>query len=226
MILGKIHTESTLDAAVKTIGEYLTHNDLKVGDHLPTELEMSRQLGISRTILREALRHYRTLGIISSRPKVGMVVKRMMPEDPYKGYLPFISATPGALEEVAELRRCLESGAAELICSRAIEEDFEELRKVSAKMAQTKQPELDTLDTEFHSRLLTIPGNRMIKSLIPLLVKFFQLQAMNQNAEGGERIADEHLALVDAMEKRDPEEFRELIVRHISVERLPDHNMN
>ena len=28
MILGKIHTESTLDAAVKTIGEYLTHNDL------------------------------------------------------------------------------------------------------------------------------------------------------------------------------------------------------
>lgn len=220
MVLGKVHTESTLDAAVKAIGSYLTKNHMHVGDRLPTELEMSQRLGISRTILREALRHYRTLGIISSRPRIGMIVERIMPDDPYKGYLPFITATPGALNEVAELRSCLESGAAELICAKATEKDFVELRRLSGAMAHAKQPELDMLDTEFHSRLLMITGNRMIKSLIPLLVKFFQLQASTTlEQETPEQVTAGHLRLVEAMEKRDPAEFRRQIVRHIALKR-------
>lgn len=218
MTLGKLQTESTLDAAIKAIGTYLTDNQIHVGDRLPTELEISQRLGISRTILREALRHYRTLGIISSRPRVGMIVERMMPDDPYKGYLPFISATHGALTEVAELRRCLESGAAELICTRATAKDFAELRQISENMAQARQPELDMLDTEFHSRLLMITGNRMIKSLIPLLVKFFQLQTSSTLAQKTpQENTVVHLNLVAAMEKRDPDEFRKQIVRHIAL---------
>ncbi|MEI3006272.1 MAG: hypothetical protein V8T87_16965 [Victivallales bacterium] len=44
---------------------------------------MRRNLGISRNILREAIRHYRTLGIIDSKPKLGAAIARLVPDNPY-----------------------------------------------------------------------------------------------------------------------------------------------
>ena len=213
--LEKIRTENTLALAVRAIGEYLTGSRLAPGDKLPTEAELSRKLGVSRTILREALRHYRTLGIISARPRVGMVVVRLLPDDPYREYLPFIAAAPGALDEVAELRICLEGGAAELIAARATADDFAELRRIVAAMRAAPSGDLDRLDIDFHSHLLRITGNRMIATLIPLLIEFFRIQRSTPPATARDRNADGHLRLVEALEAGDAAKFRKLVSRHI-----------
>ena len=220
MVLKKIHAESTQAAAVKAIGAYLTGSGLRPGDRLPTELELSSRLGISRTILREALRHYRTLGIISSHPRVGMTVERLLPDDPYKCYLPFIAAASGAMREVAELRLCLESGAAELICSRIGKSDLAELRRIVDAMRTASCDKLNPLDIEFHSRLLRVTGNRMIETLIPLLVAFFRMQCPETEPDAAwlRSNAEKHLKLVEVLERRDAAEFRTRIVRHILPE--------
>ena len=217
-VLEKLRSENTLSTAVKAIGEYLTGSDLKPGDKLPTEEALAHRFGVSRTILREALRHYRTLGIISSRPRVGMTVERLLPDDPYREYLPFIAASPGALDEVAELRICLESGAAELILARATAADFAELRRIVDRMRTAPARELDRLDIDFHSHLLRITGNRMIATLIPLLIEFFRIQRKTPPATARDRNADGHLRLVEALEAGDAAKFRKLVSQHI----MPD----
>ena len=218
-VLERIGSENTLGMAVRAIGKFLTGSGLVPGDKLPTEAELSRKLGVSRTILREALRHYRTLGIISARPRLGMVVVRLLPDDPYREYLPFIAAAPGALDEVAELRICLEGGAAELILARAAADDFAELRAIAARMRTAPSGELDRLDIDFHSRLLRITGNRMIATLIPLLIEFFRIQR-NPPSTAALRAsnADGHLRLVEALEAGDAAKFRKLVAQHI----MPD----
>ena len=221
-VLEKLRNENTLSTAVREIGEYLTGSGLVPGDRLPTEADLSRKLGVSRTILREALRHYRTLGIVSSRPRVGMTVERLLPDDPYREYLPFIAAAPGALDEVAELRICLEGGAAELILARATAADLAELRRSVARMRTVPVRELDRLDIDFHSHLLRITGNRMIATLIPLLIEFFRIQRKTPPATARDRNADGHLRLVEALEAGDAAKFRELVSRHI----MPTKNHN
>ena len=218
-ILGKPRSENTLSTAVKAIGEYLTGSGLVPGDKLPSEEALTHRFGVSRTILREALRHYRTLGIISSRPRVGMTVERLLPDDPYREYLPFIAASPGALDEVAELRICLEGGAAELILARATPDDHAELRRIVAEMLVSPAGDLDRLDIDFHSYLLRITRNRMIGTLIPLLIEFFRLQR-NPPATAAIRAfnADGHLRLVEALEAGDAAKFRKLVAQHI----MPD----
>ena len=220
-VLEKIRSENLLGQAVKAIGEYLTGSGLVPGDKLPTEAELSRKLGVSRTILREALRHYRTLGIISSRPRVGMTVERLLPDDPYREYLPFIAAAPGALDEVAELRLCLEGGAAELILARAAAADFAVLRRIVSAMRTAPARELDRLDIDFHSHLLRITGNRMIATLIPLLIEFFRLQRKTPPATERARNADGHLRLVEALEAGDAAKFRKLVSQHIMPTKTP-----
>ena len=222
-MLQKVHARNTLETAVAAIGDYIIRNELRAGDRLPGEIELSEALGISRTILREALRHYRTLGLISSRPRIGMVVEKLLPDDPYQGYLPFIAANRAALREIAELRICLEAGAAELICARVSGRDLSVLRGIAGKMRIAVPEEIDPLDIEFHSYLLRITGNHMIASLIPLLVEFFRLQSPYSVPEMSKpeqrtRNADLHFRLVDSLEARNAGLFRRLIARHIIPE--------
>ena len=217
-MLKRIRNRNTLDAAIRAIGDYLTGSALAPGDRLPTEMELAARLGISRTILREALRHYRTLGILSSRPKVGCVVERLLPDDPYKAYRPFISADGNALAEIGEMRLCFERGAAELLVGRASPADFTALEEIVGRMENAAPDDLAPLDVEFHSRLLRITGNRMIGTLIPLLTEFFRLQrpaGTPETAEVIRRNAECHKELLRILKRGDAAEFREAITRHI-----------
>ena len=51
--LQKIDTTSLVDKVEKRIIEFLTERNLKVGDSIPKELELSEALGVSRTVIRE-----------------------------------------------------------------------------------------------------------------------------------------------------------------------------
>ena len=97
-----VRRKNTVDIAIDNIGEYII-NHLQVGDALPGEREIAEKLQISRNITREALQHYRTLGIIESKPKVGAVVARLTPVKAYDGYLPFISIMEHGMEDLLQL---------------------------------------------------------------------------------------------------------------------------
>ena len=114
---GKIIRKTTHDAAIDGIRDYILKNRLKVGDSLPSEHELCASLGISRNILREAMRHFRTLGIIASKAKTGAVVARLMPENPFEGYMPFIAAQDNCQSELLKTRQVIEVGAIPFIIS-------------------------------------------------------------------------------------------------------------
>ena len=58
---------SLVDAAAETISSQILHGRLAAGDRLPTERELAEQLGVSRTVLREALSSLEALGLLETR---------------------------------------------------------------------------------------------------------------------------------------------------------------
>lgn len=54
---------------------YIVQNNLKPGDKLPTEMEMCERLGVSRNVLREAIKSLEITGVVHSTPGVGIVIQ-------------------------------------------------------------------------------------------------------------------------------------------------------
>jgi DNA-binding FadR family transcriptional regulator len=71
-----INTSSLVDKVELRLWEYFEENNLKPGDALPKEVDLSRELGVSRTVVREAFSRLRTLGFIDSKKNRGMVLTR------------------------------------------------------------------------------------------------------------------------------------------------------
>ena len=59
-----VSTLSLVDKVEIRLREYFEYNNLKPGDSLPTEIDLSKALGVSRTVVREAFLRLRTLGLV------------------------------------------------------------------------------------------------------------------------------------------------------------------
>ncbi len=70
------------DGAVEQILQAIAEGDLKVGDSIPSERELMRQLNVGRASVREALRKLETMGVVDVRPGQGSVVVNTLTEAP------------------------------------------------------------------------------------------------------------------------------------------------
>lgn len=216
----RIIRRTTHDATIDAIRDYIIKNRLEVGAQLPTEHELCASFGISRNILREAMRHFRTLGIIESKSKTGAFVARLMPENPFEGYMPFIVSQVRCQSELVEARQVIEVGAIPFILSNKTGKDVKELRRFADEMRlKATVAECAGPDMLFHAKLIRMAGNRILESIIPLIVNFFE---QNKTVIGGRgkktksqaRIADEHLAIADAIASGDAVKLELLTISH------------
>src|SRR5690554_7876556 len=119
-----IDTSSLVDKVEMNLINTLIEHDFKVGDAIPKETELASTLGVSRTVIREALARLKMIGLIESKKHRGAVVtnpdllalleKRMIPQ--------VLDHT--TLREVFELRLALEIGIADFIMERVTKEDI------------------------------------------------------------------------------------------------------
>jgi len=69
-----IETNTLVDRVEARLVELLQSRQLKVGDTIPKEMELAEIIGVSRTVIREALLRLRTMGLIESKKKKGAVI--------------------------------------------------------------------------------------------------------------------------------------------------------
>ena len=225
-MLQPVKYKTVVDVAIENIGKYIAEN-MQKGDVLPSERELAERLQISRNITREALQHFRTLGIIESKPKVGAIITRLFPADAYAGYKPLLAIYPHTFDDLAHLRLTLELGCVERAVKNVTDEDIAELKKMCEKIstlgnrknrrASKTEALLQEADIEFHTRFMKLSGNALINSMIPLVIEFFEKQylcgkkIMNRRESGYQ----EHFDMVEALQKGDCETLSTLIRSHL-----------
>ena len=222
-MLEPVKIQRTVEAAIENIGAYIA--TLHEGDVLPGERELAGKLQISRNITREALQHFRTLGIIESKPKIGSVVTKLLPANPYAGYMPFIAASQHTFQELLELRFILESGCCDSAVNNVSAADIEKLQELAQRIKEadggSNPRELEyQLDVEFHSTILRLSRNSLLESLIPLVVEFFSKHYLQDGFRSPRREGyDEHFAMVEALKQHDAAALRQLVASHLSAYR-------
>jgi len=170
-----VDTRSLVDKVEANLVALLQQKKLKVGDAIPKEIELAETLGVSRTVVREALLRLRMMGMIDSRKKKGAVITS---PDLFgimsKSMNPHI-LDQDTLKEIFEIRLVLEIGMADLIFQRITKEDIAELKKIVRKEPPVTKYHLFNIEHEiaFHGKLYEITGNETMKKFQRMLLPVF-----------------------------------------------------
>ncbi|MCB2185320.1 MAG: FadR family transcriptional regulator [Deltaproteobacteria bacterium] len=208
------------------VADFLTREidggGLAPGDKLPSESELARQFGVSRTVIREALARLKQEGLLDSRQGQGITVQSTPREVAFR--LAEVDHTN--LEEVGflyELRVALEGEASSLAARRRGEADLAELRRNLEAMAQAVAEGGDGTapDTQFHHGLATAAGNPFLTDLMQYLDGRLRGIIARARAHSSRQpglpplVQREHEAIFAAIEKQDARAAREAMLSHL-----------
>ncbi|MEU5090483.1 FadR/GntR family transcriptional regulator [Streptomyces sp. NPDC021356] len=185
---------SAMEAVLTHLRGAIERGAYAVGDKLPSEAELCRTLGVSRPVLREALRALQTMGLTASKTGKGTFVVALSVEDPTFG-----DYTAGDLMEV---RRHIEIPVAGYAAQRRTPEDLDRLTHLLERMEQeTDTTSWVALDTLFHLSVAQAARNPVFRRVIEEIRDALARQSAFLNELGGRREQSdrEHRALLDAL---------------------------
>ena len=156
---------------VEEVGNRVVRGDWKPGERLPDEAEFSKELHVSRTVMREAIKVLSEKGLIESRPRIGTRVSAFenwnyLDPDILK-WIFTNGPTKKNTDDLIELRRMVEPAATRLAALRRSDQELELLQKAFQDMADA----VDDIeagiepDVRFHQIILKASGNRMLAPL-------------------------------------------------------------
>lgn len=214
-----VDTRSLVDKVEAKIVELLQEQRLGVGDSIPTELELCNALGVSRTVVREALMRLKVMGLIESKKKKGAVITSPnIFANLNKSMNPNI-LSEGTLREMFEIRLVLEIGMADLLFYRVTKEEIAELRSIVANEPPVAQYHLFNIEHEiaFHGKLYEITGNNTMKQFQKMLLPVFDYVHKGGLLKKQPllKMFVSHSGLVDILADGTPEQFRNAMRDHL-----------
>lgn len=214
-----VDNSSLVDKVEANLVELLQSRKLKVGDVIPKEVELVELLGVSRTVIREAITRLRTMGIIESKKKKGSVITSPdIVGIMSKSMNPYI-LDEDTLREIFELRLVLEIGMADLIFQKITQKDIDELKEIVKNEPTSSESHLFNIEHEinFHGKLYEITGNKTLKSFQKMLLPIFDYVHNSGllKKDLPQKKFVSHKGLVDILENGSPELFRNGMRNHL-----------
>jgi GntR family transcriptional regulator, galactonate operon transcriptional repressor len=216
------------------LGRRIVRGEFLPGDALPSEADLSADLEVSRTVVREALKVLAAKGLIRSRPRVGPVVQprhswERLDSDVLAWSTQDAEQLKAFLEQLTEVRRIIEPDAARLAATRATPEELLQIATAFSDMeAAIADPSAFlTHDLAFHEAIIQAAHNDVLLGLLLTLRK--GLVASRQVSTGTLRQDTPetlharaialalHRAVLEAVRDRDGQKAHEAMVTLLST---------
>jgi len=207
MTIKNVHG-NTLDL----LGAAIVGGRWPAGSSIPPEPALCDELGVSRTVVREAVKSLVAKGLVSTGPKVGT---RVLAAEQWNWFDPDVivwqskvGLTREFLRDLQELRRVVEPAAVRMAAERATPADIAGIEEAFAGMKQAVEHGGDYVkhDLRFHQGLLRASHNRMVvqmsKALSALLRTSFEISTTRK--DGPKNSLPLHRAVLDAVIAKDP----------------------
>jgi DNA-binding FadR family transcriptional regulator len=209
---------------VEQLGLAIVAGKLAVGETLPGDIELEKQFDVSRSVLREAMKTLTAKGLVVAKSRVGTRVTdrchwNLLDECVLRWHFR-AGVTAEFLNHLYDLRLVLEPAAAAFAADRASAEDCKELRNYALDLGA---PELTfreqvEADLRFHVLLCLVGANPFMESMVGFIKTSldgaFTLALSQYVRQSGEGITQSHLAVVEAIERKDGDAARDAM-RHL-----------
>ena len=213
MVFQKIVHTSLYQNVISQLEEYIRDKNLKPMDKIPTERDISEQLGISRSTLREAFRVLEANGVINVTHGGGRHLKRDL------SHSNLVLDVLNDLECVDELnlmemRRILEQGIVELVIERASDKELNSIEK-----SIVSENNLYESDNIFHLALAKATHNPAFYNVMNMnLALLAKIRKRSLSMfERGEKMLLEHKELLEAIKQRDLSLAKKKMADHLDA---------
>jgi GntR family transcriptional repressor for pyruvate dehydrogenase complex len=207
----ELERPATLAESVEqSILRYIQKANLKPGDALPKEAELADGLNVSRNIVREGLSGLKTLGLIESRKRRGMVLRRPNAFEGVRKLAKSHYFSDDEYKQFMQIRAIMELGMANLICENRTEEDLRELHLLagSPDVPPTIEEEIN-----FHRKLFSLGGNFVADQFLKILSTAFE--PLEPLTKDNLKNTPTHTEICDVLSNGCKEEFYKIMKLHL-----------
>ena len=204
---------SAAEAVFNAIRTDIESGAIAVGSKLSSEAVLAQEYGVSRSVIREALRSCTALGLTVTRTGRGtFVVASKVANDLTLGQY--------SARDLTEARPHIEVPAAGLAARRRTPEELETLRDVVAAMSTETDPESwVAMDSTFHATIARASGNKVFASVVADIrdALAHQSETLNMVADRQRASDIEHQEILAAIEAGSEEDARAAMARHLEA---------
>ena len=221
----KVQSEKLSQSVVRQIELLILRGILRPAERLPAERDLAERMGVSRPSLREAIADLESRGLLVSRAGSGVFVAEVLGSAFSPALIALFASHVEAVFDYLAFRRDLEGLTVARAASRASDTDLAVVAAIFAKMesAHTRRdPGTEAaLDAQFHMAIIEASHNvvmlHMMRSMFDLLKQgvFYNRQVMFRNQMTRAMLLDQHRAINDALQARNPEAARAAIEAHL-----------
>ncbi len=222
MFKSVVRETSLTEKAQKQVEALIVNGTLKAGDRLPSERELTEQLKVSKTVIREAVRSLVAKGLLDVRVGSGMYVRAVSSDIMKEPMSLLLRSNVLQPNDVFEVRESLEVTIAGLAAGRASESDLAAMAANIKALQSTQLSAADyaELDVEFHRLLVKAAGNLLFAFLLDSLNDVMievRLRAFNiDEGKTVENALQEHLHIFDRVKAHDVEGARAAMQKHLT----------
>ena len=230
-------TSRAYEEVVSEIEQSVKSGVLSIGSRLPGERELAQQFGVSRVVIREAVRHLEARGIVEVRVGSGTYIRSVSGAALSKSFTLWLQLEDSAVLDLYAVRQALEVTAASLAAVHATPEDLAQMRHLLDEWATllAKSPftdedvaASDNFEVEFHYLLAKASRNTaletLLRAILPLIFAgrraVIRLTGNLQQATAGLSLAEtaaEHNDIYKAIVNRDPMAAEFFVRRHMQT---------
>jgi GntR family transcriptional regulator, transcriptional repressor for pyruvate dehydrogenase complex len=202
----------------RTLTEMILSGVVSPGQLLPSEGKLALMFGVSKVVLREALRSIEAQGIVDIIHGKGIIVNEPGSKKAQAVLSVMLEHQAETMLELWQTRVVIETGACEIASLEATPEDIEAISKAAAEFTRPDiSLELRTAaDQAFHRNIIVATKNFTLLTIIDALSDLF-----TENLEmtlGSAKVSPDiegHFAILRAIQNKNPEEARAAMIKHL-----------
>ncbi|MFZ9856911.1 MAG: FadR/GntR family transcriptional regulator [Roseiflexaceae bacterium] len=166
--LAKLTKTTLVEQVVEQIQAFVLHQQLQPGDGLPSELRLAQTLGVSRPVVREALRTLAGRGFLTIANGRNAVVSPVSASALVHFFERATQLNAVTILEVLEVRRGIEKQSVELAAQHRTDDDVEKLQQILTEL-RAHRHELSTysqLDAQLHFQIAVASQNSLLRYFV------------------------------------------------------------
>lgn len=220
-----MHSKTVVEQIVDRIVLAIIEGEVKPGEKLPTEMELSNSLGVGRNSIREAVKILEALGVVNIRRAEGTFVSDRYNSNMLNPMVYGIILQKNTQLQLVQMRKVLEIGVFTLAMEKITQADITHLQSALAKMNHAvKAPEISAelifdLDVEFHKMIIEIMENDMLSGICDYVDKITRpsrVQTISRIIEDGktEAFIELHRSIISTLREKHADRIENVITEH------------
>ena len=210
-----------VDRVVDEIQKLIVNGQLEPGMKLPSERELVEELGVSRTVVREAVRILMTKGLLEPKPGVGTLVRHVTRDQISEPLNLLVQIRDGGVsfEHLHQARSILEVEIAGLAALQATEADIATLKQIMVEM-EANQSNMDIFaasDADFHQALAGATHNPLLDLLVGVIRDLLEdyIMRVTRHLNPSRHVIPYHHQILQKVVAKDVEGARQAMRAHL-----------